>query len=127
MLHAEEGACPDDTADVQPDTTPPNTPPSLTLLTSPQLGPVVRVPLGVTYQPCAPGQVPTQAVPCELGAAAADAEGGDLSGQVLVCPPAHCDSPALFKRPVCRGEWNEGMNWCLGRQYCIPYVCVYLC
>jgi hypothetical protein len=63
----------------------PNSPPAVTLLTTPSLGRIVEVAAGYDYQVCRRGQVPTPAAPCELGATAADAEDGDLTPFILMC------------------------------------------
>ncbi|PNH05934.1 hypothetical protein TSOC_007762, partial [Tetrabaena socialis] len=76
-------------------------PPSLVLRLSPVLGPSVSVRQGVPYKLCAPGQPPTVDLPCELGAAAADLSGNDLSSRVVLCPPAGCErSGCLLHAPA---------------------------
>ena len=39
---------------------------------------------------CSSGQVPTAALPCELGATASSTTSGDLTASVLACPPSYC-------------------------------------
>jgi hypothetical protein len=42
------------------------------------------------FAACAPGVMPKEDAPCELGADATDSSGVDLTAAVLVCPPAEC-------------------------------------
>ena len=39
---------------------------------------------------CSSGQLPTAALPCELGATASSSTSGDLTAGVLACPPSYC-------------------------------------
>ena len=39
---------------------------------------------------CSSGQIPTAALPCELGATASSTTSGDLTANVLACPPSYC-------------------------------------
>lgn len=45
----------------------------------------VLVPRGVAYRLCAPGQIPTAALPCEPLGAAIDLEDGNITSMVRVC------------------------------------------
>jgi hypothetical protein len=83
-----------------------NTPPTITLITTPVIGKVVEVRQGYDYQMCSPGQLPTVQEPCEVGALAQDAEDGELTIFITVCPtPCNnagqpCSPPArLIDRP----------------------------
>ncbi|KAL0020782.1 hypothetical protein WJX79_001465 [Trebouxia sp. C0005] len=66
------------------------TAPVITLVTSTYLSSVVQVKQGHTYTACSSGQMPTSALPCELGATAVSASDGNLTSVVLACPPAAC-------------------------------------
>jgi hypothetical protein len=62
---------------------------------------VVSVREGTSYLACdlSRGQVPTTSLPCELGAVAYDKEDGDITPNVLLCPPADC-----VANSTCGGE-----------------------
>ena len=91
---------------------PPNTPPTLTLIMTPSLGQVVRMRQGSTYEFCntTAGQVPTLRTPCEPGAAAVDGEEDDVTHRLLLCPPpphAAGDSAAA-DWPAARAALRDG-------------------
>ncbi|KAG1675992.1 hypothetical protein FOA52_014236 [Chlamydomonas sp. UWO 241] len=68
-----------------------NTPPRLALRTASGFGPEVSIKQGTVYAMCAPGQVPSEDVPCDLGVVAEDDEDGPtVNTSVLLCPPTAC-------------------------------------
>jgi hypothetical protein len=70
------------------------TPPTITLVTTPSLAATVKLLPGSTYAPCAAGQQPSGAKPCELGAVAVDAQGNNLTLNVSLterCQPLCAD------------------------------------
>jgi hypothetical protein len=104
----------------------PNQPPRVALRTSNALGPMVYIRRAFgTYAACGPKQLPTTDVPCELGASALDPDGGpkgkgevDLTGELVVCPPAACltvgCSPEELKRHRFAVKVGPRLGW--GRQ-----------
>ncbi|KAG1675986.1 hypothetical protein FOA52_014230 [Chlamydomonas sp. UWO 241] len=70
---------------------PANTPPRLALRTAPGFGSSVSIKQGTLYPMCNSGQVPSEDVPCDLGADAEDNEDGvAVQTSVLLCPPTNC-------------------------------------
>ena len=74
-----------------------NTAPNLTLDTS-ILGLTIQVNQSSTYAACSSGVKPSTAAPCELGGSATDAQDGNLTANILACPPSSCLST------YCTGE-----------------------
>jgi hypothetical protein len=66
------------------------TPPALTLRAAPGLSRYMEVRRFSVFAACAPGVMPKEDAPCELGADATDFSGVDLSPAVLACPPVEC-------------------------------------
>ncbi|KAK9805176.1 hypothetical protein WJX72_003648 [[Myrmecia] bisecta] len=71
-------------------TTPHRMPPKVQLINATYLAAVVQVKQGQAYAACAAGIQPTADAPCELGAAAQDYLGADLSLRVVACPSQTC-------------------------------------
>jgi hypothetical protein len=98
--------------------------PNITLLGAPVLKAVVGVRQHSVYARCAFGQQPTAEVLCEPGAAAMDAEDGNLTARVLACPPASCMDRG------CPGHEfaSKGLSGCLntsapvGATFAVPFV-----
>ena len=74
-----------------------NTAPNLTLDTS-VLGLTVQVNQSSTYAACSSGVKPSLAAPCEPGGSATDTQDGNLTANILACPPSSCLST------YCTGE-----------------------
>ncbi|KXZ51178.1 hypothetical protein GPECTOR_13g665 [Gonium pectorale] len=78
-----------------------NAAPRLVLNTSAVVGLKVFVKRGITYTVCASRQAPTADRPCETLGVATDAEDGDLTSRIALCPPADC------ARTQCRAHWAD--------------------
>ncbi|KAK3233264.1 hypothetical protein CYMTET_56422 [Cymbomonas tetramitiformis] len=83
-----------------------NSPPTIELLASTTF---VEVRQHQVYAACVEGDAKNAEVECEPGVAAYDTEDGDLSSQVLVCPPSSCIAVG------CPGhEWAiKGLQGCI--------------
>ncbi|KAG2491872.1 hypothetical protein HYH03_009825 [Edaphochlamys debaryana] len=79
----------------------PNSPPTLTLAVTSTLGLKVEVKKGYAYQRCAVGQTPTLDEPCELLGTATDAEDGNLTPAIALCPGEDC------WKTQCRAHWAD--------------------
>ncbi|GFR50777.1 hypothetical protein Agub_g13042 [Astrephomene gubernaculifera] len=79
-----------------------NSAPTLVLNTSSDIvGLQVSVKRGVAYQRCTSGQAPTADKPCETLGTATDAEDGDLTSKIALCPPDNC------AKTQCRAHWAD--------------------
>ncbi|KAG2483921.1 hypothetical protein HYH03_017242 [Edaphochlamys debaryana] len=72
----------------------PNTPPVLTLTVTDDLGLDVVVKRGHAYELCRGNQRPTPGRPCEPLGTASDAEDGDLTSLITLCPDPEIDCAA---------------------------------
>ena len=73
-----------------------NTAPTISLATTSAAPMTTSIKYGYTYTACASDQQPAPGAECELGAAAKDAQTGDLTSAVLVCAPSTCSTAACI-------------------------------
>ena len=72
-------------------------------------GQYLSLPMFTPFDRCPPGVAPSESLLCERGAAASDAEDGNLTARVLACPPAAC-----LDRGCPGHEFvTKGLNGCL--------------
>jgi hypothetical protein len=107
-----------------------NQPPRISLRTSESLGQMVYVRRAFgAYAACGLNQLPAADAPCDLGAAAADPDGGpkakdevDLTGEVVVCPPAACLASGCSPEELKRHRFSQKVGSLSGGLQCGSWV-----
>lgn len=94
-----------------------NTAPTISLVTTSAAATTTSIKYGYTYTACASDQQPARGAECELGAAAKDAQTGDLTSAVLVCVPSSCSTAACIASKLSHLRLSSSF-------FCLSQACV---